>query len=137
MQVCCGGIIGLGEKHEDRISLLHSLSTFMQHPESVPVNALVANEGTPLEGSSSVPVWEICRAIATARVLMPKSMIRLSAGRSSLSPSEQAMCFMSGANSIFTGDKLLTTPNANQDDDKALFAALGLKGMPATVHGQI
>lgn len=128
ISVCCGGIIGLGESHEDRVSLLHTLATLPEHPESVPVNALVANEGTPLEDLEPVPVWDLCRMIATARVVMPRSMVRLSAGRVTLSASEQALCFMAGANSIFTGDKLLTTPNPEFSADKAMFETLGLTG---------
>ncbi|PXF46319.1 Biotin synthase [Gracilariopsis chorda] len=130
ISVCCGGIIGLGEKHEDRVSLLHTLSTMPEHPESVPVNALVANEGTPLEKAKPVGVWDLCRMIATARVVMPRSMVRLSAGRVSLSQAEQALCFMAGANSIFTGDKLLTTPNPEFDSDDSMMQTLGLVGKP-------
>lgn len=128
ISVCCGGIIGLGESHEDRVSLLHTLATLAEHPESVPVNALVANEGTPLEDAECVPVWDLCRMIATARIIMPRSMVRLSAGRVTLSGSEQALCFMAGANSIFTGDKLLTTANPEFCEDKAMFETLGLRG---------
>lgn len=128
ISVCCGGIIGLGETHHDRVSLLHTLATLPEHPESVPVNALVANEGTPLEDQEPVPVWDLCRMIATARIIMPRSMVRLSAGRVTLSESEQAICFMAGANSIFTGDKLLTTPNPEFSEDNAMFDTLGLKG---------
>lgn len=128
ISVCCGGIIGLGESHEDRVSLLHTLATLKEHPESVPVNALVANEGTPLEEADTVPVWDLCRMIATARIVMPRSMVRLSAGRLGLSEAEQALCFMAGANSIFTGDKLLTTPNPEFSEDRAMFETLGLKG---------
>lgn len=128
ISICCGGIIGLGEKHSDRISLLHTLATLPEHPESVPVNALVANAGTPLEGMKPVPVFELCRMIASARVIMPRSMVRLSAGRVSLSHAEQALCFMAGANSIFTGDKLLTTPNPEHSTDRNLFENLGLAG---------
>lgn len=128
ISVCCGGIIGLGETHEDRVSLLHTLATLPEHPESVPVNSLVANEGTPLENAEPVPVWDLCRMIATARIIMPRSMVRLSAGRVTLSTSEQALCFMAGANSIFTGDKLLTTPNPEFSEDNAMFEALGLTG---------
>lgn len=130
ISVCCGGIIGLGETHTDRISLLHTLATLPQHPESVPVNALVANKGTPLEDAEPVPVWDLCRMIAAARITMPRSMVRLSAGRISLSPAEQALCFMAGANSIFTGDKLLTTPNPEFSEDGAMFETLGLQGKP-------
>eukprot|EP00188_Purpureofilum_apyrenoidigerum_P000936 Plantae.Rhodophyta-Purpureofilum_apyrenoidigerum.ctg14742.p1 GENE.Plantae.Rhodophyta-Purpureofilum_apyrenoidigerum.ctg14742~~Plantae.Rhodophyta-Purpureofilum_apyrenoidigerum.ctg14742.p1 ORF type:complete len:360 (-),score=45.01 Plantae.Rhodophyta-Purpureofilum_apyrenoidigerum.ctg14742:5-1084(-) len=130
ISVCCGGIIGLGERHEDRVSLIHTLATLPQHPESVPVNALVANEGTPLEQQEPLPVWDLCRMIATARIVMPTSMVRLSAGRVSLSEAEQALCFMAGANSIFTGDKLLTTPNPAFNADKFMFDNLGLRGKP-------
>lgn len=128
ISVCCGGIIGLGETHKDRISLLHTLSNLPVHPESVPINALVPNKGTPLEEAELVPIWDLCRMIATARILMPRSMVRLSAGRVSLSESEQALCFMSGANSIFTGDKLLTTPNPEFSQDNMMFSTLGLTG---------
>jgi biotin synthase len=131
ISVCCGGIIGLGESHTDRVSLLHTLATLPEHPESVPVNALVANAGTPLEDAEPVPVWDLCRMIASARVIMPRSMVRLSAGRVSLSPAEQALCFMAGANSIFTGDKLLTTPNPEFSADSLLFQDLGLTGRQA------
>ncbi|MFC4231823.1 biotin synthase BioB [Parasediminibacterium paludis] len=125
--VCCGGIIGLGETHEDRIRMLHTLSNMPEHPESVPINALVAIKGTPLENNEKVVVWDMIRMIATARILMPKTMVRLSAGRTDMSISEQAMCFMAGANSIFAGDKLLTTPNPSFDEDNAMFELLGLK----------
>ncbi len=125
--VCCGGIIGLGETHEDRIKMLHTLSNMPEHPESVPINALVAIKGTPLENNEKVVVWDMIRMIATARILMPKTMVRLSAGRTDMSITEQAMCFMAGANSIFAGDKLLTTPNPSFDEDNAMFELLGLK----------
>ncbi len=128
ISVCCGGIIGLGETHTDRVSLLHELATMPKHPESVPVNALVANEGTPLEDAPRVPLWDLCRMIATARIVMPCAMVRLSAGRVTLRDEEQAMCFMAGANSIFMGDKLLTTPNNDVSADTQLFQALGLSG---------
>ncbi len=127
VSVCCGGIIGLGEKHEDRIKMLHTLSTMPEHPESVPINALVPVAGTPLEHNHHVDVWDMVRMIATARILMPKAMVRLSAGRTSMSVSEQALCFMAGANSIFAGDKLLTTPNPSFEEDDAMFNLLGLK----------
>jgi len=130
ISVCCGGIIGLGERHEDRVSLIHTLATLPQHPESVPVNALVANEGTPLADQKPLPLWDLCRMIATARIVMPASMVRLSAGRVSLGEAEQALCFMAGANSIFTGDKLLTTPNPAFNADKLMFDKLGLRGKP-------
>ncbi|KAK4536409.1 hypothetical protein CDCA_CDCA08G2434 [Cyanidium caldarium] len=135
IHVCCGGILGLGESPDDRIALLHTLATLQQHPESVPVNALVPNRGTPLEHQQPVPVWELCRTIATARVLMPASMVRLSAGRVSLRPAEQMLCFVAGANSIFTGDKLLTTPNNDRDTDEVMFAAFGLQGKPPFAMG--
>ena len=127
VSVCCGGIIGLGETHEDRIKMLHTLSNMPEHPESVPINALVAIAGTPLESNDKVDVWDMIRMIATARILMPKAMVRLSAGRTSMSLSEQALCFMAGANSIFAGDKLLTTPNPSFEEDDAMFQLLGLK----------
>lgn len=125
--VCCGGIIGLGETHEDRIGMLHTLVTMPEHPESVPINSLVAIKGTPLENNTKVDVWDMVRMIATARILMPKTMVRLSAGRTEMSISDQALCFMAGANSIFAGDKLLTTPNPSFDEDNAMFELLGLK----------
>ncbi|WP_299701759.1 biotin synthase BioB [uncultured Pontibacter sp.] len=126
ISVCSGGIIGLGETDEDRIGMLHTLSTLVQHPESVPVNALVPVKGTPLENQPLVTVWEMVRMIATARILMPKTMVRLSAGRERMSVTDQALCFLAGANSIFTGEKLLTTPNPDFDADKAMFELLGL-----------
>ena len=125
--VCCGGIIGLGETHEDRIKMLHTLATLPEHPESVPINALVPIAGTPLAKNQKVDVWDLVRMIATARILMPKAMVRLSAGRNDLSVAEQALCFMAGANSIFAGDKLLTTPNPSFDEDNTMFQLLGLK----------
>jgi biotin synthase len=130
IQVCCGGILGLGESHDDRISLLHTLATMEQHPESVPINMLVPNKGTPMEHSKPVPFWDLCRMIASSRILMPASMVRLSAGRISLSETEQMICFMAGANSIFTGDRLLTTPNNELCQDDAMFRHLGLSGQP-------
>ena len=139
LSVCSGGIIGLGEDDTDRIGMLHTLATLVEHPESVPVNALVAVKGTPLENQERVSVWEMVRMIATARILMPKAMVRLSAGRLEMPIVEQAFCFMAGANSIFAGDKLLTTPNPHVDQDKAMFELLGLypreafKAQPAAV----
>jgi len=127
ISVCSGGIIGLGETDEDRIGMLYTLSTMEQHPESVPVNALVPVKGTPLENQPRVSVWEMVRMIATARILLPKSMVRLSAGREAMNVAEQALCFLAGANSIFTGEKLLTTPNPDFDQDRAMFQLLGLK----------
>merc|ERR1719276_518184 len=131
ISVCSGGIIGLGEAKEDRIGLLHTLSTLEQHPESVPVNALVPVEGTPLEDNPLVPVNEMVRMIATARIIMPQSMVRLSAGRTRMPQSEQALCFFAGANSIFTGEKLLTTSNPGFDEDMQMFETWGLTGKPA------
>ena len=125
--VCCGGIIGLGETHEDRIKMLHTLCTLPEHPESVPINSLVPVKGTPLGENPKTDVWDMVRMIATARVLMPKTMVRLSAGRLDLGMAEQALCFLAGANSIFAGDKLLTTPNPAYADDKIMFDLLGLK----------
>ena len=125
--VCCGGIIGLGETHDDRIGMLHTLSTMAQHPESVPINALVRVKGTPLEDNPKVDVWDMIRMIATARILMPATMVRLSAGRTGMSQAEQALCFLAGANSIFAGDKLLTTPNPSFEEDNLMFELLGLR----------
>lgn len=125
--VCSGGIIGLGETDDDRIGMLYTLGTMPQHPESVPVNALVPVEGTPLANQKRVPFYELARMIATARIVMPKSVVRLSAGRDEMSMAEQSLCFMAGANSIFAGDKLLTTPNPAFNEDIEMFEILGLK----------
>jgi biotin synthase len=127
ISVCSGGIIGLGETHKDRIGMLHTLSTLPSHPGSVPINALVRVKGTPLEGNQKVDIWDMVRMIATARIIMPKAMVRLSAGRAEMTIVEQALCFMAGANSIFSGEKLLTTPNPDFDQDKMMFELLGLK----------
>jgi len=127
LSVCSGGIIGLGETDEDRISMLHTLATLPRHPESVPVNALVRVKGTPLENQERVAIWEMLRMIATARILMPTSQVRLSAGREEMSVTEQAFCFLAGASSIFAGEKLLTTPNPDIDQDRMMFELLGLK----------
>lgn len=127
ISVCSGGIIGMGETNEDRIGMLHTLATMEKHPESVPVNALVPVPGTPLEDQPKVSVWDMVRMIATARILMPKAMVRLSAGRVRMSVEEQALCFLAGANSIFAGDELLTTPNPDVDQDKQMFQTLNLK----------
>jgi len=127
--VCCGGILGMGESEEDRIGLLHQLSIQDPHPESVPINALVSVEGTPLAGAAPLGALDFCRAIAAARVLMPSAMVRLSAGRLSLAPEAQALCFLAGANSIFVGDKLLTTPNPAFGEDHQLLKSLGLRGL--------
>lgn len=135
ISVCSGGIIGLGEKVEDRIGMLHTLATLPEHPESVPVNALVPVEGTPLEKQEKVSVWEMVRMIATARIIMPKAMVRLSAGRVRMNLEEQALCFMAGANSIFAGDKLLTTPNPAYNSDKEMFQVLNLKPRKAFKEG--
>lgn len=125
--VCCGGILGLGESDDDRVSLLHTLSNLNPHPESVPINALVPVEGTPLSNQQKVPFWTMVRMIATARIVLPQAMVRLSAGRLEMSDAEQALCFLAGANSIFMGEKLLTTPNPEFDADMKLMEALGLK----------
>ncbi len=127
LQVCCGGIIGLGEKETDRIELLFTLATLPEHPESVPINALVPVSGTPMENYTPPDSWEMIRVIACARVLMPKARIRLSAGRLTMNHEAQALCFMVGANSIFAGDKLLTTPNPEPQTDGALFKVLGIQ----------
>ncbi|HEY9711868.1 MAG TPA: biotin synthase BioB [Chroococcales cyanobacterium] len=138
ISVCCGGIIGMGETHEDRIDLLHTLSTLPEHPESVPVNALVSVDGTPLADAKPVPGLDLVRMIAAARILMPRAMVRLSAGRVSLSLAEQAFCFMAGANSIFTGDKLLTTPNSDFNEDRDMLESLGLEGLkPAAASASV
>ena len=134
--VCCGGIIGLGETHDDRVKMLHTLATLPEHPESVPINALVRIKGTPLENNPKVDVWDMVRMIATARILMPATMVRLSAGRTEMSVAEQAMCFLAGANSIFAGDKLLTTPNPSFEEDNAMFDLLGLKPRVAFKEGE-
>ncbi|WP_151766091.1 biotin synthase BioB [Acinetobacter colistiniresistens] len=126
MKVCSGGIVGLGESRNDRIGLLHELATMPVHPESVPINMLVPIEGTPLANVEKLDVTEWIRTIAVARIIMPHSYIRLSAGRESLSDSDQALAFMAGANSLFSGEKLLTTPNAGEGKDQVLFAKLGL-----------
>lgn len=131
ISVCSGGIIGLGETHEDRIRMLHTLSNSEQHPESVPVNALARVKGTPLADLPKVDTWEMVRMIATARILMPKAMVRLSAGRAEMTTEEQSWCFMAGANSIFTSEseEMLVTPNPKLDDDRRMFELLGLKPM--------
>lgn len=133
ISVCSGGIIGLGEREEDRVGMLHTLATLPEHPESVPVNALVPVEGTPLEDQPRVSVWEMVRMIATARIIMPKAMVRLSAGRVRMTLEEQALCFLAGANSIFAGDKLLTTPNPGIVEDEQMFQVLQLKPRKSSV----
>jgi len=127
ISVCSGGIIGMGESHQDRVGMLHTLATLEEHPESVPVNALVPVAGTPLADQPRVSIWEMIRMIATARIIMPNAMVRLSAGRVTMSIEEQALCFLAGANSIFSGDKLLTTPNPEEDIDKKMFQTLNLR----------
>lgn len=130
ISVCCGGIVGMGESRADRVGFIHALATLPHHPESVPINALVPIKGTVLgnmlDGVRMIDDIEFVRAIAVARITMPQSMLRLSAGRESMSESTQALCFLAGANSIFTGDKLLTAANAGDDKDADLFAKLGM-----------
>ena len=135
MAVCCGGIVGMGETREDRVGFIHALATLPRHPESVPVNALVPIKGTVLgdmwNGEKMIDDIEFVRTVAVARITMPRSMVRLSAGRESMSESTQALCFLAGANSIFTGDKLLTAANAGDSADAAMFSKLGLKPLQA------
>jgi biotin synthase len=125
--VCCGGILGMGEKESDRVGLLQQLATLKPHPESVPINMLVRVEGTPLAAMSALDPLEMVRAIATARIIMPASRVRLAAGRKQLSPEAVTLCFVAGANSIFVGEKLLTTPNPGPDEDEQLLESLGMK----------
>jgi biotin synthase len=125
VQVCCGGIIGMGETWVDRAQMLQVLATLNPHPESVPINALVAVAGTPLEAQPPIDPLELVRMCAAARILMPKARVRLSAGRSRLSDEAQVLCFLAGANSIFYGDKLLTTANPEQDCDRVLLEKIG------------
>jgi biotin synthase len=132
INVCCGGIVGMGETRGDRVGFIHALATLPEHPGSVPINALVPIRGTVLGdilGEAKIDDIEFVRTVAVARITMPGSMVRLSAGRESMSEATQALCFMAGANSIFTGDKLLTAPNAGDDKDAALFEKLGLRAM--------
>ena len=131
ISVCSGGIIGMGESVEDRIQMLHTLASLDPTPESVPINALVPVKGTPLENQPLLPIWEMVRMIATTRIVMPKTVVRLSAGRTQMSVEGQALCFLAGANSIFAGDKLLTTPNPSFDEDMQMFELLGLTSRPA------
>jgi len=126
VSVCSGGIIGLGETIEDRVKMLKTLSSMEVHPESVPINALVAVAGTPLENQPMVPIWDMVRMIATTRIVIPKTVVRLSAGRTQMSLEGQALCFLAGANSIFAGDKLLTTPNPDFNSDMEMFKIFGL-----------
>lgn len=127
MRVCCGGIVGMGEDLKDRAGLLVQLANLPEHPESVPINLLVQVEGTPLSGSKELDTFDFVRTIAVARVMMPESWVRLSAGRTNMSREAQALCFFAGANSIFCGERLLTTPNPDLDRDMAMFADLGLE----------
>lgn len=126
MNVCCGGILGMGESREDRVGLLQELANQQTHPESVPINMLVRVEGTPLQDSEDFDSIEFVRTIAVARILMPKSYVRLSAGREDMTEEMQALCFLAGANSIFYGEKLLTTPNPSEQKDQVLFEKLGI-----------
>lgn len=127
ISACCGGILGLGEREEDRISLLHTLANLDPQPESVPINMLVPVKGTPMENTPKLDIFEWIRTIAVARILMPKSMVRLSAGRLAISKEAQTLAFMAGANAIFTGEKLLTTANPEEDFDAELLDQLGIK----------
>lgn len=131
VSVCCGGIIGMGETPLDRIKLLHTLSRRNPHPESVPINRLMPIPGTPLSGQAPITIWEMLRMIATARIAMPLAMVRLSCGRVEMSYEEQALCFLSGVNSIWLGEKLLTVANSSVSKDIEMFQLLGLKKRPA------
>jgi biotin synthase len=131
MKVCCGGIVGMGETRADRAGMLQTLANLPQHPESVPINMLMQVEGTPLHGADKLDVLEFVRTIAVARIVMPRSMVRLSAGREQMSDEAQALCFLAGANSIFVGERLLTTRNPGQDADDALLGRLGIVPMEA------
>jgi len=133
LKTCCGGIVGMGETRAHRIGLLLALATLPAHPDSVPINKLVQVAGTPLHGSAELDPFEFVRMIAVARIAMPRSMVRLSAGREAMSDELQALCFLAGANSIFYGEKLLTTGNPESERDLALFARLGLQPMPVQV----
>jgi biotin synthase len=128
--VCCGGIVGMGEREEERAGLIATLASLNPHPESVPINALVRVRGTPLGALPALDPLDFVRTIAVARITMPKSVVRLSAGREEMSDEAQALCFLAGANSIFYGEKLLTTPNPDAEHDRALMDRLGLKPMP-------
>lgn len=130
IHVCCGGIVGMGESADDRVGLIHALATLPVHPQSVPINALVQIEGTPQGLATPLDPIDFVRMVAVARITMPKSMVRLSAGRQEMSEETQALCFLAGVNSIFCGPKLLTTPNPQVDSDRQLFEKLGLSPMP-------
>jgi biotin synthase len=134
LHVCCGGIVGMGESGRDRAALIAQLANLDPYPESVPINNLVQVEGTPLNGTEPLDPLEFVRTIAVARITMPRAMVRLSAGRQEMSEAVQALCFLAGANSIFYGEKLLTTGNPDVERDRALFAKLGLTPMPADGH---
>ena len=134
--VCSGGIIGLGETIEDRVKMLKTLSSMEVHPESVPINALVPVAGTPMENQPLVPIWDMVRMIATTRIVIPRTVVRLSAGRTQMSLEGQALCFLAGANSIFAGDKLLTTPNPDFNEDMEMFKLFGLKSKEAFKHSK-
>jgi len=125
--VCCGGILGIGESERDRASMLRALANLPEHPESVPINMLMQVEGTPLADAKRVDALDLVRTIAAARITMPASVVRLSAGREHMSDEAQALCFMAGANSIFVGDKLLTTVNPGRSKDESLLARLGMR----------
>jgi biotin synthase len=135
IRVCCGGILGMGEAAEDRVAFLHTLATLDPHPESVPINNLVQVAGTPLAGTPALDPIEFVRIVALARILMPRSHVRLSAGRAQMSDEMQALCFLAGANSIFYGEKLLTTGNPDTASDHALFGRLGIRPEPAPAGG--
>lgn len=137
ISVCSGGILGLGETDQDRVGLIWEVSSMPEHPESFPVNALVPIPGTPLEDNEPIPHQTIVRTIATARIAMPTTIIRLAAGRQTLSESEQAMCFMAGANAVFTGESMLTTPCSPWDEDKAMMDRWGLAGMRSFEQGRL
>ncbi len=142
MKTCCGGIVGMGESRSDRAGLLQALANLPAHPDSVPINRLVQVAGTPLAEAAELEAFEFVRTIAVARIMMPAAMVRLSAGRETMSDELQALCFLAGANSIFHGEKLLTTGNPDTEADRALFARLGLTAMPGdtaprTVHAGI
>ena len=129
LNVCCGGIVGMGESRDDRIDMLHALGTMPSHPQSVPINMLVRVEGTPLGGANNLDSFDFVKTIAVARILMPKSVVRLSAGRENMNEEFQALCFAAGANSIFIGEELLTTPNPKLAQDRDMFARLGIEPM--------
>jgi biotin synthase len=137
LTICSGGIIGMGESESDRIGMLKTLASLPVHPESVPINALVPVEGTPLGEREMVSSWDMIRMIATTRIVMPGTVVRLSAGRMQMSPEAQALCFLAGAGSIFAGDKLLTTPNPDFNQDMDLFRTLGLKTKEAYSSSKI